>query len=282
MNLYSIETPCCSFDAGAMFGVVPKSIWQKSVTPDENNLVKSSMRCLLVVEGDRKILIDTGVGNKVNEKTKQNFHMEDTLSLKELLHEKGFLPEDITDVVFTHLHFDHVGGAVVFGENKELQPLFPNAKHWVSKQQWERALNSNPREAASFLPENYMSLHEAGLLYFIDSNTEMTPFISVRLFDGHTEGQIIPFIKYSERTLVFMADFIPTAYNLPLPYVPAYDTKPLDSMAEKEAFLKEAQEKGYVLFFEHDYEHECITVEETPKGIRKGKTFSLEEFVRKN
>jgi len=280
MKLYPINAGSFKLDGGAMFGVVPKVLWQKIYPADESNLCTWALRCLLVEIEDKKILIDTGIGDKQGEKFTGNYHIENNKNFDLLLSEFGHKPEDITDVIFTHLHFDHCGGAVKKNTEKTgFEPVFKNAIHWVSKQQWDLANNPNQREKASYLKENYLPLMENGLIKFIESDAQLYKEISLKLFSGHTDGQIIPFINYHGKTIVYMADFIPTAVHLPLPYVIGYDTRPLVTLTEKEKFLNEALENNYTLFFEHDYYRECCSLIKTEKGIKADKTFNLSDFV---
>jgi len=280
MKLYSILTGNLKLDGGAMFGVVPKVIWSKVYPCDENNLCNWSMRCLLIDTGERKILIDCGIGDKQPGKFMRHYYLNGEETLEGSLAENGFGLKDITDVILTHLHFDHAGGAVSWNEDKtDYLPTFPNATYWTSRQQWEWATNPNNREKASFLKENILPIEEKGTLELIEGDTEIYPGISVRLFNGHTDGQVIPFIKYNGRTIVYMGDLLPSTAHIPLPYVMAYDTKPLVTLTEKEQFFKEAAENDYVLFFEHDINRECCTVEMTEKGVKMKETFSLAEIL---
>ena len=278
MKLHVINTGNLKLDGGAMFGVVPKAIWQKVYPADENNLCNWSMRCLLVVEGEHRILIDCGIGDKQSEKFFANYHLNGDDNLNKSLYECGYTTEDITDVVLTHLHFDHCGGAVKFNFDKlGYEPAFPNATYWVSKLHWELANNPNAREKASFLKENFVPLMEAGKIQFVENETTLILGFSMRIFNGHTTGQLIPFINYKGQTVVYMADLMPAAVHIPLPYVISYDTQPLVSMDEKEAFLNEALANNYILFFEHDIFHECCTLQHTEKGIRPKEYLRLEE-----
>ena len=276
MKLHVINTGNLKLDGGAMFGVVPKVIWSKVYPCDENNLCNWAMRCLLIEDGGRRILIDCGIGDKQNEKFFSNYYLNGDDSLGKSLSAAGFTPDDITDVVLTHLHFDHAGGAIRrdHGGN-DYEPAFRNAIYWTSRQQWEWAVDPNHREKASFLEENILPIREKGKLSLIEKDTEIYPGIMLRLFFGHTDGQIIPLIKYGDKTIVFMADLLPSAAHIPLPYVMSYDTRPLITLKEKEAFMKEAYNKGYILFLEHDLFAECCTLQETGKGIRMKETFPL-------
>ncbi|MEI7897066.1 MAG: MBL fold metallo-hydrolase [bacterium] len=278
MKLYPINTGNLKLDGGAMFGVVPKVIWGKAYPSDENNLCNWSMRCLLIVDGDRKILVDCGIGDKQPEKFTANYHLNGEDTLEKSLAAHGFTVDDITDVILTHLHFDHAGGAVRWNEDKTgYEITFKNASYRTSRQQWEWATSPNNREKASFLKENILPIKESGKLELIEGDTELFPNVSVRIFNGHTDGQVIPFIRYNDRTVVYMADLLPSAAHIPLPWVMSYDTRPLITLTEKEAFMAEAAEKGFVLFFEHDLYRECCTVEATEKGIRLKESFPLAE-----
>lgn len=280
MHLFPIHTGNFKLDGGAMFGVVPKNIWNKVYPSDENNLINLAMRCLLVVEGERRILIDAGIGEKQDEKFLNHYHLNGDSSLEDSLQKTGFKPVDITDVFLTHLHFDHCGGAVKYNQDRTgFELTFPYATHWLSKPQWEWATHPNRREKASFLHENIMPLAESGKLKLFDAPFELIPGFEVRICNGHTTGQGIPFISSGNYTVVFMADTIPTSAHMALPYIMSYDTQPLVSLTEKELFLNEAVEKDYILFFEHDAYHECCTLENTGKGIKVKKNMKLTEAL---
>jgi len=282
MQLFPIHTGNLKLDGGAMFGVVPKTIWNKAYPSDENNLINLAMRCLLVVEGDRRILIDNGIGDKQDEKFLGHYHLNGDQSLIGSLNEVGFKPEEITDVFLTHLHFDHCGGTVKYTADRSgFELTFPNATHWLSSTQWNWATHPNRREKASFLHENMMPVSESGKLKLFDGPFELIPGFEVRIYNGHTAGQAIPFITTGNRTVVFMADTTPTSAHVPLSYIMSYDTQPLISLTEKEEFLNEAVEKQYILYFEHDAYHECCTLEQTEKGIRVKETMSLKEALEK-
>lgn len=290
MQVFSINTGKFKLDGGAMFGVVPKGIWNKLNPADENNLCSWALRCLLVIEGDRKILIDTGMGNKQNAKFFSHYHPHETVSLKDALDPLNITPNDITDVLLTHLHFDHVGGAV-YEEETTLRLSFPNATYWVSETQWALAMNPNQREKASFLKENILPLQQSGQLKLIslppfNSKTSIqeihfSPNISCFVVNGHTQGMLIPKINFKGHPLVFMADLLPSVAHIPLPYVMGYDMQPLITLEEKEFFLKEAVRNNYTLFFEHDAINECCSLHETDKGIRANATFSLDTWLQK-
>ena len=269
MNLHIIETGLFKLDGGAMFGVVPRVMWEKINPPDEHNLVTWSMRCLLVDTGDRRILIDTGMGDKQDAKFRSHFHPHGDTDLLRSLAAKGFQPEDITDVLITHMHFDHVGGAVSYHAAGEPAPTFPRATYWSNKRHYDWALHPNPREAASFLKENIVPLETAGVLKFIPESKEdvaWLPGIKLRFVYGHTEAMMLPMITHNGKTLVFCADLIPSAGHLALPYIMSYDLRPLDTLDEKERLLNEALEHGYYLFFEHDPRIPCITVAKNERG----------------
>ncbi len=267
MQIYPIHAGHFSCDGGALFSVIPKLLWSKAYPADENNVTKLTMRCMLVDLGQQKILIEAGVGNHYPEKVRQNNGHEETDAIVKSLAAKGYSPEDITDVLFTHLHWDHCNGAVL-NENGKLKLQFPKATHWCSKTQWEHSKISNIRERAAYFPEILNFLKSAGNLQLVEGNCELFHGISVRMFDGHTPGQMIPFINTGEKTYVYMSDLIPTAANVPVVWLAAYDLYPVTAMEEKERFLKEAAEKNYILFFEHDYYTECATVEWTEKGAK--------------
>ncbi|NPD83911.1 MBL fold metallo-hydrolase [Lentimicrobium sp. L6] len=280
MKLYSIETGNLKLDGGAMFGVVPKVMWSKKYPADENNLINLAMRCLLVIDGDRKILIDNGIGDKQDEKFLKHFHLNGEETLKSSLAKLGLSKDDITDMVLTHLHFDHTGGSIEWNEDKtKLIPAFKNANYWVSKAQWEWATKPNKREKASFLGENIQPMEESGQLKIIEEEGELFPNFNVKLYNGHTDGQVIPHINYNGRTVVFMADLLPSTAHIPMPWVMAYDTRPLLTLQEKEQFYEEAIENDYVLFFEHDIYNECCTLEATERGPKVKETFKLNELL---
>jgi len=278
MQLHKIETGNFKLDGGAMFGVVPKTIWNEAYPADENNLCNWSMRCLLVIDGDRKILIDNGIGEKQDDKFLKHYHLNGNDSLEKSLSKLGLTKEDITDMVLTHLHFDHCGGSVVkVGENK-FEPAFKSANYWISKPQWDWATQPNRREKASFLKENIFPIKDAGRLKLVETAGELFPNFEVRFNNGHTDGQMIPFINYSGKTIVFMADLLPSTAHIPLPYIMAYDTRPLLTLNEKEVFFEEAIRNEYILFFEHDLYNECCTLHNTEKGPRVKETFKLSDL----
>lgn len=279
MNLYPIETGNLKLDGGAMFGVVPKSMWQKQYPADENNLCNWAMRCLLIQDEDRLILIDNGIGEKQDFNFLKHYYLNGDDTLEKSLSKYGFKPEDVTDMILTHLHFDHCGGSIKMNDdNTEYKPAFPNANYWVSRAQFDWATDPNHRESASFLKENIYPIMESGKLKLVEEEGEILPNISVRIYNGHTEGQMIPLIKYYGRTIAFMADLLPAATHIPMPWIMSYDTRPLVTLDDKTRFFKEAVPGEYILFFEHDLYNECATLEETPKGVRVKETFKLAEI----
>lgn len=279
MKLTKIETGNFKLDGGAMFGVVPKVMWNKLYPSDENNLCNWAMRCLLVEHEDRKILIDTGMGDKQSENFFRHYHPNGDASLKKSIAQAGLSPQDITDVIITHMHFDHVGGAVDKTTEGKLITAFPKAKYWISKAQWDWANNPNQREKASFLPENFVPIQESGQLQLVEQEMELMPGIELKLFDGHTQGQLIPYIRYQNTTLVYGGDLMPSAAHIPMPYVMSYDTKPLITLEDKKKLYAEVIPNKYAIFLEHDLYNECCTVKNTEKGPRLDKTFTLQEFV---
>ena len=286
MKLYSINTGYFKLDGGAMFGVVPKSIWNKINPADENNLCSWALRCLLVQDGNRLMLIDNGNGDKQDAKFFSHYYLHGDDTLDKSLAKYGFHRDDITDAFLTHLHFDHCGGSIVRDGDK-LVPAFKKATYWSNKEHWDWAVNPNEREKASFLKENILPIEESGQLKFVDvtggidgklGETSFAENISVRFVNGHTQAMMLPQIKYKDKTIVFMADLLPSQGHIPLPYVMAYDMFPLTTLNEKKSFLKEAVEGNYILFFEHDPVHECCNLQQTEKGIRSGDFFKLEEI----
>jgi glyoxylase-like metal-dependent hydrolase (beta-lactamase superfamily II) len=279
MKLYSINTGYFKLDGGAMFGVVPKSMWQKLNVPDENNLCSWAMRCLLIEDGERLILVDNGMGNKQDAKFFGHYFLHGDDTLDESLAKNGFITDDITDVFLTHLHFDHCGGSIK-KEGDKLIPAFKNATYWSNEKHWQWAINPNDREKASFLKENILPIQESGRLKFIAVADEIafTENIKVRFMNGHTEAMMLPQINYNGKTIVFMADLLPSVAHIPIPYIMAYDTKPLQTLQEKKSFLIEAQENDYILFFEHDPAIECCTLELSDRGVRSKDSFTLAEI----
>ncbi len=281
MKLTKIETGLFKLDGGAMFGVVPKVLWNKIYPADENNQCTWTMRSLLVDDGNRKILIDSGVGNKQNEKFMRNFGLFGDDTLIGSLEKAGYKPEDITHVVHTHLHFDHCGGTIKYDENGNLVPTFPNAEIIVSKRQWETATNPNPRERASFLKENILPMQESGKLRLVDEEGELFPNFFIEFYDGHTLGQLIPRINVNGHWLVYGGDLFPSSAHVYEPYIMAYDMCARTTLADKERFFNNAIENNYTLFFEHDYYNECATIYKTEKGHKIKETFTLEDFLKK-
>ena len=286
MKLYSINTGYFKLDGGAMFGVVPKSMWNKINPADENNLCSWALRCLLIEDGNRLILVDNGNGDKQDAKFFSHYYLHGNDTLDKSLAKYGFHRDDITDVFLTHLHFDHCGGSIMRDGDK-LVPAFKNANYWSNKEHWDWAVYPNEREKASFLKENILPIEESGKLEFVevagavDGKLGTTPFtenICVRFVSGHTESMMLPQIKYNNRTVVFMADLLPSAGHIPIPYVMAYDMFPLTTLNEKKSFLKEAADGDYILFFEHDPVHECCNLQQTDRGIRAKDFFKLNEI----
>jgi Zn-dependent hydrolases, including glyoxylases len=286
LKLYSINHGYFKLDGGAMFGVVPKSIWNKLNSADENNMCTWAMRSLLIEDGERLILVDAGMGDKQSEKFFSFYYLHGDDSLDKGLAAHGFHRDDITDVFLTHLHFDHCGGAIK-KEGEQLIPAFKNATFWSNERHWKWATEPNPREKASFLKENILPIQESGRLQFVNDRKDQqnalalahfTKQVQVRFADGHTDSMMLPQLEYKGKTIVFMADLLPSIGHIPLPYVMSYDTRPLLSMMEKEVFLKEALEREYILFFEHDPVNECCTLTQTEKGIRAKEIFRLSDI----
>ena len=279
MKLHTIDTGFFKLDGGAMFGVVPKAIWHKTNPADDNNLCTWAMRCLLIEDGKRLILVDTGIGNKQDAKFFSHYYLHGDQTLDGSLARLGFNRSDITDVFLTHLHFDHVGGAVERIDDK-LLPVFKNATYWSNQQHWDWAVNPNDREKASFLKENILPIQESGQLKFIDTvdGVDFSEDIKIKFVYGHTDAMMLPLIEYKRRKILYMADLLPSTGHIPLPYLMAYDMFPLKTLAEKKLILTEAVENNYVLFFEHDPINECCILQQTEKGIRLKETFKLDEL----
>ena len=286
MKLYSINTGYFKLDGGAMFGVVPKSMWNKINPADENNLCSWALRCLLIEDGNRLILVDNGNGDKQDAKFFSHYYLHGDDTLDKSLAKYGFHRDDITDVFLTHLHFDHCGGSIMRDGDK-LVPAFKNATYWSNKEHWDWAVYPNDREKASFLKENILPIEESGKLKFIEvtggrdgklGETVFTENISIRFVSGHTESMMLPQIKYNGKIIVFMADLLPSAGHIPIPYVMAYDMFPLTTLNEKKSFLKEAVEGEYILFFEHDPVNECCNLQQTDRGIRAKDLFKLADI----
>lgn len=285
MKLYAIESGNFKLDGGAMFGVVPKTIWNKTNPADANNLIDLGARLLLIEEGERLILIDTGMGDKQSEKFFGYYSLWGDHTIEKSLKKHGFHPDDITDVFLTHLHFDHVGGAVKWNKGRTgYETAFKNARYWTNKEHWNWAINPNPREKASFLKENILPIQESGQLHFIDrkdTDFQHLPELGFDIFiaDGHTEKQMIPILNYQDKKIAFMADLLPTAGHIPLPYVMGYDTRPLLTVSEKEKFLRVATEEKMFLFLEHDAHNQIITLKDTEKGPRLNELYLCSDIL---
>lgn len=285
MKLYPIETGNFKLDGGAMFGVVPKTIWQRTNPADANNLIDIAARCLLIEDGNRLILIDSGMGNKQSEKFFGYYSLWGTHSMDASLAKYGFHRDDITDVFLTHLHFDHCGGCIQWNKDRTgYEPAFKNARFWSNENHWQWATEPNSREKASFLTENILPMQESGQLHFIkrgerDFLEKSELDFGIFFVDGHTEKQMIPHIYYKGKTIVFCADLLPTAGHIPIPYVMGYDTRPLLTMDEKTKFMHAAADHNYYLFMEHDAHNEIVTVKHTEKGVRLNEVFKNEDFL---
>jgi glyoxylase-like metal-dependent hydrolase (beta-lactamase superfamily II) len=286
MKLYSINTGYFKLDGGAMFGVVPKSIWNKINPSDDNNMSPWALRSLLIEDGNRLMLVDNGMGDKQDAKFFGHYFMHGDDTLDRSLAKYGFTKEDITDVFLTHLHFDHCGGSIE-KEGDKLVPAFKKATYWSNKEHWNWAVYPNEREKASFLKENILPIEESGQLKFIEvaevndgklGETVFNDKISIRFVNGHTEAMMLPQVRYKGKTIVYMADLLPSQGHIPLPYVMAYDMFPLTTLNEKKSFLREALEGEYILFFEHDPVHECCNLQQTERGIRPKELFRMEEL----
>ena len=283
MKIYPINTGNFKLDGGAMFGVVPKSLWQRTNPADSNNMCSWSMRCMLIEDGNRLMLIDTGIGDKQSEKFFSYYFLFGDDTLKKSIESLGFGLDQITDVFLTHLHFDHCGGAIYRNSDGQFRPYFKNATYWSNENHWKWATEPNAREKASFLSENILPIQESGQLKFIDRTGDFTANafsnIDVLFVDGHTESQMIPHIQYKNQTIVFMADLLPSVGHIPLPYVMGYDTRPLLTLSEKDKFLTKAANEDYILFLQHDFANECCTLKHTEKGIRLDKTFNFNDVI---
>ncbi|MEY5132868.1 MAG: hypothetical protein RLZZ198_872 [Bacteroidota bacterium] len=280
MKIHVIETGLFKLDGGAMFGVVPKTLWQKTNPADENNMCTWALRCLLIEDGKRLILIDTGIGDKQSEKFFSHYHLQGNDTLIGSIRKAGFHEDDITDVILTHLHFDHCGGAIAWNTQKDgYRPVFKHAIYWSNAPHWQWATIPNAREKASFLAENILPIQESGQLKFVERtgsfSREAFPNIDLLFVDGHTDSMMIPHIKYKGKTIVFMADLLPSVGHIPLPYVMGYDTRPLITLEEKGSFLDTAATENFVLFLEHDSVNECCTLQHTEKGVRLAETFAF-------
>lgn len=278
MKLHIIDCGNMMVDGGALFGVIPKTMWNKVYESDENNLCNIKMRSLVIETEDRKILIDTGTGNKQDERFFKYHYLNGDGELMKSLKKAGFEPEDITDILHTHLHFDHCGGSLKKDENGKIVSAFPNAKLWTSKAQWDWATKPNQREAPAYPQENILPMLESGKLSFIDEEIELFPNVFILFAHGHTRGQIIPVINYKGKQLIYCADLIPTMANVPVSFISAYDLFQLDVLNEKEKLLEMAADKEMVLFFEHDINVECCTLTKTDKGIKVKDHFELSKL----
>ena len=293
MKLYTINTGYFKLDGGAMFGVVPKSIWNKINPADENNMCSWALRCLLIEDANKLILVDNGMGDKQDAKFFGYYYLHGDDTLDKSLAKYGFHRDDVTDVFLTHLHFDHCGGSIIRDVDK-LVPAFKNATYWSNERHWETATRPNEREKASFLKENILPIKESGQLKMVNSvpidtgrstvngqlpniMSEIIPALSFRTVNGHTEAMMLPQIRYKDKTIVFVADLLPSQGHIPIPYIMAYDMQPLITLNEKKTLLTEAFENDYVLFFEHDPQYECCTLQQTERGIRPKEFFKLEE-----
>ncbi len=279
MKLHTIDTGFFKLDGGAMFGVVPKAIWNKQNPADENNMIKLAMRCLLVEDGNRLILIDNGIGNKQDDKFFSHYFLHGDDSLEKSLNKKGFSFGDVTDMVLTHLHFDHCGGSIKWNnDHTKFETTFPNASYWIAEDHWNEMLAPNPREKASFLKENIFPIQESGQLKLLKHGEKIHDAIDIIYSNGHSQSMMHPVINYNGKKVIYLADMIPTQAHIPVPYVMGYDVRPLETMSEKSSILKEAADKNHVLFFEHDPFSEACLVEQTEKGIRKKMDVKMEEM----
>ena len=280
MKLYTIETGYFKLDGGAMFGVVPKVLWSKTNPADSKNLCSWAMRSLLIEDGNKLILIDNGIGDKQDDKFLKHYYLHGDFSLSKSLKRLGFGFDDITDVFLTHLHFDHCGGSVKWNKDKtDFELTFKNARYWSNSLHWQWAKFPNTREKASFLKDNILPIEQSGHLFFVDKINEGWSDFDILQVNGHTEAQMIPHIKYKDRVIVFAADLLPSIGHIPLPYVMGYDTRPLLTLSEKKDFLYKAVKHNYVIFLQHDYQHECCTLKLTDKGVRLDRTFRLQEIL---
>lgn len=279
MELYTVNTGFFKLDGGAMFGVVPKTLWSRTNPADENNLCNWAMRCLLAVDGDRVVLIDNGIGNKQDARFFSHYYLHGEDSLAKSLQELGVGLHQITDNFLTHLHFDHCGGGVSYGSHGQYEMTFPRATYWSNKEHWKWATIPNSREKASFLEENILPMQEIGHLEYLDLDEKtLFPGFDFLIVDGHTDKQMLPKIQYKGKTVVFVADLLASVGHIPIPYVMGYDTRPLLTMDEKAKFLEDAAREEWILFFEHDPVNECCTVKMTEKGVRLDQTFNLNEI----
>jgi glyoxylase-like metal-dependent hydrolase (beta-lactamase superfamily II) len=279
MKLYSINAGHFKLDGGAMFGVVPKSIWNKLNPADANNMCSWATRCLLIEDGKRLILVDNGMGNKQDEKFFSYYYLHGGDTLEGSLKQNGFGMDEITDVFLTHLHFDHCGGSIKFNSNRtKLEPAFKNARYYSNEKHWQWAVNPNSREKASFLKENILPIQESGQLTFLKAGDTLIDGVSIMEVNGHTEAMMLPLVKYNNQTIAYMADLIPSVGHLPIPYVMGYDVRPLETLKEKDSVLKKALEENWLLMFEHDPIVECVSLERTEKGIRAKEVIKLQDL----
>ena len=280
MRLYTIDTGFFKLDGGGMFGAVPKVIWSRTNPADKNNLCSWAMRSLLIEDGDRLILIDNGIGDKQDDKFLRHYYLHGDVNLHSSLAQHGFLPDDITDVFLTHLHFDHCGGSVKWNKSRTgFEMTFKNAKYWSNIDHWNWATVPNNREKASFLRENIIPIKESGHLNFVEKEKNIFPNFDALFVNGHTDSQMIPHITYKDKIIVFAADLLPSTGHIPLPYIMGYDTRPLLTLTEKEKFLKEAVDQEYIVFLQHDNYSECCTVEQSERGFKLKDTFKLADIL---
>lgn len=278
MKTYLIETPVFKIDGGAFFGVVPKMMWQNKYPADENNMCKAACRSLLIKDNSRLILVDNGIGEKDERGVQDGYFVDYTENLEKNLKKVGYMPEDVTDVVLTHLHFDHCGGTTkIDSATAKTVPAFPNANYYISKAQWENALNPNYREKSSFQKAKFEFLKETNKLKLVKQDLFLTSNVHLRIFNGHTPGLMLPVVKTEEKYFFFAGDLIPALASIPLAWVSAYDLFPLTSIDEKKKILAEAEQKGWIMVFQHDFYNECCELISTPRGIRAGNTFKFEE-----
>lgn len=277
MKLYSIDTGFFKLDGGAMFGVVPKAIWNKSNPADDKNLCTWANRLLLIEDGKRLTLVDTAIGDKQDDKFFSHYYLHGDDTIDSSLAKHGFHRDDITDILLTHLHFDHCGGAIQ-REGDRLVPAFKNAHYWSNEKHWNWALDPNPREKASFLKENILPIQESGQLKFLKEDERYDKHIAIRYANGHTESMMLPQIEYKGKTILYMADLLPSVGHIPLPYVMSYDVRPLTTMQERQSYWQEIVDQEYILFFEHDSVNECCTLQHTEKGIRVKDIFKLSDI----
>src|SRR5690606_24663894 len=277
MKLYAIDTGYFKLDGGAMFGVVPKALWQRTNPADSNNLCTWANRLLLMEDGKRLTLVDTAIGDKQDEKFFSHYYLHGDDTLDKSLAKYGFHRDDITDVLLTHLHFDHCGGAIK-REGDRLVPAFRNARFWSNEKHWNWAMNPNPRERSSFLRENILPIQESGQLHFLEEGQHYSDTVALRYAYGHTEAMMLPQIQYKGKTVLYMADLLPSIGHIPIPYVMSYDVRPLTTMEERQFYWHEIVEKEYILMLEHDSVNECCTLQHTEKGIRVKDVFKLSEI----